>query len=220
MHFQLLFIDDHAVVIEGYKSILSFNCDNHTFESHSVYSAQEAYQHLTDATNNTIYQFVFVDYTLPECEELKLFSGEDLIPIIRKHQPQSKIVIITSHTEHFLLFSLYKNHAPDGILIKSDFTANEFLKSFEVISKNETYYSQTMLEALKRIKALDFYLDLLDMKIILLLNQGIKTKNLNDHLPLTTSAIDKRKLKIKQFLGIEKGNDEDIIREAKKRRFI
>ncbi|WP_415060167.1 response regulator [Flavobacterium sp.] len=220
MHHKLLFIDDHAVVIEGYKSILSFNCDNHTFESHSVHSAQEAHQHLTDKANNTIYQFVFVDYTLPECEELQLFSGEDLIPIIRKHQPQSKIVIITSHTEHFLLFSLYKNHALDGILIKSDFTANEFLKSFETICNGNSYYSQTMLEALKRIKALDFYLDLLDMKIILLLNQGIKTKNLNDHLPLTTSAIDKRKLKIKQFLNIEKGNDEDIIREAKKQRFI
>lgn len=220
MHFRLLFIDDHSVVIEGYKSILSFNRDNHTMESHSVYSAKEAYQHLTDAKNDAIYQIVFVDYTLPECEELKLFSGEDLIPIIKKYQPQSKIVIITSHTEHFLLFSLYKNHTPDGILIKSDFTPNEFLKSFEAISNGKIYYSQTMHEALKRIKALDFYLDLLDMQIILLLNQGIKTKNLNEHLPLTTSAIDKRKLKIKQFLGIEKGNDEDIIREAKRQKFI
>ena len=220
MHLNILFVDDHAVVIEGYKSILSFNHDNHTLESHSVYSAKQAYQHLTDTKNNTTYQVVFLDYTLPECEELKLFSGEDLIPIIKKHQPQSKIVIITSHTEHFLLFSLYKNHTPDGILIKSDFSSDEFLKSFELILTGKTYYTQTMHEALKRIKALDFYLDLLDMQIILLLNQGIKTKSLNDHLPLTTSAIDKRKVKIKQFLGIEKGNDEDIIREAKKQKFI
>lgn len=220
MHLNVLFIDDHAVVIEGYKSILSFNDYNFRIESHSVYSAKEAYQHLTDTKNNTTYQVVFLDYTLPECEELKLFSGEDLIPIIKKYQPQSKIVIITSHTEHFLLFSLYKNHAPDGILIKSDFTPNEFLKSFDAISNGKTYYSQTMHEALKRIKALDFYLDFLDMQIILLLNQGIKTKNINEHLPLTTSAIDKRKGKIKQFLGIEKGNDEDIIREAKRQKFV
>lgn len=220
MHSNLLFIDDHAVVIEGYKSILSYSSDNHTLECHSVYSAKEAYLHLTDGKNNTNYQIIFVDYTLPECEELKLFSGEDLIPIIKKHQPQSKIVIITSHTEHFLLFSLYKNHAPDGILIKSDFSSDEFLKSFTAISNGKTYYSQTMQDALKRIKSLDFYLDFLDMQIILLLSQGIKTKNLNDHLPLTTSAIDKRKVKIKQFLEIEKGNDEDIIREAKRQKFV
>lgn len=219
MHLKLLFVDDHAVVIEGYKSILSFNDDNHTLESHTAYSSKAAYQLLTGSGNNR-YDVVFLDYTLPVCEELKLYSGEDLIPVIKKHQPQSKVIVITSHAEHFLLFTLYKNHKPDGILIKSDFTPDDFLNAFNAVVNGSTYYSQTMNEALKRFKALDFYLDFLDMQIILLLSQGMKTKSLSDHLPLTTSAIDKRKGKIRQFLGIDKGDDEDIIREARRQKFI
>lgn len=220
MHYKLLFIDDHSVVIEGYKSILSYMDESYSITSYSVFSFREALTFLMAHQPKVDVDVVFLDYTLPECPELNLYTGEDLIPYIKEHQPTAKIIIITSHTEHFLLFSLHKNHQPDGILIKSDFTSQEFIIAFQSIVFGKKYYSRTMLDALKRIKSPDFFLDFVDMKIIMLLHQGIKTKNLNDHLPLTISAIDKRKLKIKQFLNIEKGNDEDIIREAKKQRFI
>lgn len=54
----------------------------------------------------------------------------------------------------------------------------------------------------------------------MLLSQGIQTKNLPDYLNLSKSAIDKRKVIIKEFFDIEKGNDEDILREARKQGFI
>lgn len=66
------------------------------------------------------------------------------------------------------------------------------------------------------VKVLDSY----NRQIIMLLSQGIQTKNLPDYLHLSKSAIDKRKVVIKEFFDIEKGNDEDILREARKQGFI
>lgn len=59
----------------------------------------------------------------------------------------------------------------------------------------------------------------IDLKIIELLAQGIRNKNLGQYLFLSNSAIEKRKkrLKIKHKIT---GNDEDLLNEAKKRGWI
>jgi DNA-binding NarL/FixJ family response regulator len=53
-----------------------------------------------------------------------------------------------------------------------------------------------------------------------MLSKGIKTKTIQEQLHLSKSAVDKRKVAIKSYLGIDKGNDEDILREARKRGLI
>jgi len=218
MPIEILIVDDHSPIIEGYKSILSFTEENHTLHFTEARNCETAYNILSDAKNH--FDVVFLDVSIPAYEKLNLFSGEQLIPHIREHKPKAKIIVLTSHTEHFLLYSIYKKFRPESIMIKSDFTPNEFLDAFkEVISGNE-YYSQTVREAIKKIAAYYAVLDSIDMQIIMLLADGIKSKSLTSQLSLGKSAIDKRKQKIKDFFKIEKGNDEDIIREAKKQNII
>ena len=65
-------------------------------------------------------------------------------------------------------------------------------------------------------KTLDSY----NRQIIILLSQGVKTKNFHEHINLSTSAIEKRKAVIKDYFGIIKGSDEDILREARKQGLI
>lgn len=218
MPIEILIVDDHSPIIEGYKSILSFTEENHILHFTEARNCETAYNILSDAKNH--FDVVFLDVSIPAYEKLNLFSGEQLIPHIREHKPKAKIIVLTSHTEHFLLYSIYKKFRPESIMIKSDFTPNEFLDAFkEVISGNE-YYSQTVREAIKKIAAYYAVLDGIDMQIIILLADGIQSKSLTSHLSLGKSAIDKRKQKIKEFFKIDKGNDEDIIREAKKQNII
>ena len=82
--------------------------------------------------------------------------------------------------------------------------------------KGGTYYSPTVKKGIKEITSKDLYLDNYNRQIIFLLSKGVKSKSLPNYLPLSMSAIDKRKAQIKDYFLIEKGNDEDIIREAKK----
>jgi two-component system response regulator NreC len=62
-------------------------------------------------------------------------------------------------------------------------------------------------------------IDAIELKIIQLLAQGIRNKNLGNYLHLSNSAIEKRKQKLKKKLNLI-GNDEDLLRKAKENKWI
>ena len=62
-------------------------------------------------------------------------------------------------------------------------------------------------------------IDAIELKIIQLLAQGIRNKNLGIHLHLSNSAVEKRKQKLKKKLNLI-GNDEDLLRRAKENKWI
>ena len=105
-------------------------------------------------------------------------------------------------------------------MVKSDFKSEDFLKAIECVLEGGTYYSFTANKSLKEVGTNNYALDSYDRRIISLLAKGIKTKNLPDHIGISISAIDKRIAQIKEFFDIQKGNDEDVIQEARKRGLI
>jgi DNA-binding NarL/FixJ family response regulator len=66
----------------------------------------------------------------------------------------------------------------------------------------------------------DIFVDEKNRKILHLLSQGVKTKNLADHLDISLSAVEKRKKQLKLLFIVEDGQDETLIKEAKKKGFI
>lgn len=220
MHVNLLIVDDHLPIIEGYKSILSFNKSGYTIETTAATSLERAYKIITQEPKTTFFDAVFIDLTLPEYPEQKLFTGEDLVPVVKKHLPNAKIAILTSHAESILMYRILNESNPNGILVKSDFTSEEFLVAFGVIMKGENYYSTTVLNYKKQLVPGNKIFDSYNRQIIQLLSQGVKTKNIQEVLHLSKSAVDKRKAAIKEMLDIDKGTDEDILREARKRGLI
>ena len=217
---NLLIIDDHPLLVEGYKSILSYNTLGFEINITSAFNCKEAQQVITDPKNSRQFEIAFVDLNLPTYSQENLNSGADLISLIKKHLFDCKIVVITSHAEAFILYNIEKKYYPDGILVKSDFTAEDLILAFETVLNGNIYYSDTVKKQLKSLASKERYLDNYNRQIISLLAQGIKSKSLPEYLPLSMSAIDKRKTLIKDYFNIVKGNDEDIIREAKNAGFI
>lgn len=213
-------IDDHPSMIEGYKSILSFNDLDYEIQVTPAYNCERAYHLITDIQSKAAYDVVFIDLSLPPFPEQNLHSGHDLATLVRMYMPSSKIIILTSHIEAFLLYKIHREIEPEGFLVKSDFTAEELLNAFNKIVAGNKYRSRTVQQNITDLMANDFLLDEHYQQIITLLAQGIKTKNMPEYINITLSAIDKRKAHIKEFFNIEKGSDEDIIKEAKKRGLI
>ncbi|OGS61053.1 MAG: hypothetical protein A2X07_00950 [Flavobacteria bacterium GWF1_32_7] len=213
-------IDDHPSMIEGYKSILSFNDLGLRITTTPAYNCESAYNIIDNTPVFKAFDFAFVDLSLPPYLEKNIKSGEDLALLIKNKFPDCKIVILTSHAEAFILDAIQKNIAPNGLLVKSDFTADEFLLAFEKIYNNHFYTSRTVVENIAELHEKSAFLDENNRKLITLLAEGVKTKNLPQRMNLSISAIDKRKAQIKYFFKIEKGSDEDIIREAKKHGLI
>ena len=219
---SILMIDDHPMMIEGYKSILSFNTINAEINVTSANSCKEAIDIIDKTEDLYSFDVVFLDLSLPPYEERKILSGEDLAYIIKKKFPVIKIVILTSHAEAFLLYDLKRKVEPHGLLVKSDFSAEELLNAFETIMRGDKYESKTVKEGIEELLSTknNIFLDEQNREIITLLAKGILTKNLTQYINLGQSAIDKRKAQIKEYFLIKGGTDEDIVREAKKHGFI
>jgi DNA-binding NarL/FixJ family response regulator len=208
-------IDDHPSMIEGYKIILSYNTLGFEIETTSVYNCESAYEIITNKKRN-IFDLVFLDYSLPPYEKMNITSGEDIAMLIKTHWPNCKIVMLTSHTEALILYNILRNVEPAGLLVKSDFSADELLVAFDAVMNGQIYHSITVKECTKELLSKKIYLDNFNRQIITLLSQGIKTKSLPNYMNLSMSSIEKRKVQIKDYFSIEKGTDEDIIREAKR----
>lgn len=217
---KILMVDDHKSILIGYKSILEHNDKNIDIEVTFCHDCQEAYNTITTTDNPISFEMAFLDRSLPPYLEKKLKSGDDLALLIKQYLPQCKIIMLTSHAEAFVIYDIVHKIRPNGLLIKSDFDDTELLEAFNTIINGKTHYSKTVTAALKEEITDRGYLDTLDRQIITLLSRGIRNQSIADELGLSVSAVEKRKVRIKDYLDIIKGNDEDIISECRRLGFI
>lgn len=220
MTVKILFVDDHPLQILGYKTILDYNDRGFSIEATECYNCKDAFSILSNTASRPDFDMIFLDRSMPSYEAEGIYSGEDLAVLVKKNFPEIKIVILTSHAESFIIYDIVKKVSPAGLLIKSDFSGDQLLSAFDAIVNGETYHSETVKKAIKELLSREDYLDSVNRQIIMLISQGFKTKTIASEVNLTESAVEKRKAKIKDYFCIGKGNDEDIIREAKKLGFI
>lgn len=215
---RVLAIDDHAAVIEGYHYMfmnLGGSYENPVFvKAYDCKSGHEA----ISGNKSTPFDIALIDYSVPHFEEKKIYSGRDLALLLRKTMPQCKIVMMTMHKEIDIISGILDNVKPEGFINKSDCNTDELAEAFKKVLAGETFYSRAVQNYITR-RNKGIVLEDIDVRIILLLAKGIKNKNLENYIPLSGSAIEKRKYNIKRLLEV-KGNDEDLINEARNKGFI
>lgn len=214
---NVLAIDDHMVVLEGYHSIFKMLDGDHELVFTKANDCRSGYEVIESRKSNP-FHIAIVDYSIPDFAEKNLYSGQDMAMLLRKTMPACKIVMMTMHKEIEIMASILQGIKPEGFINKSDCNTDELADGFKAVIENNTYYSKTVSTYLKRIEK-GIVLDEVDTKIIMLLSKGIKNKNLSKYIPLSDSAIEKRKYKVKKMLDVN-GDDEALITEARKQGYI
>jgi len=212
---KILMIDDHSGMIEGYKAMLNLNKDKHTIEFTEAYNCEEAYTIITNRENASRFDLIFLDYSIPPFPAQKIYNGEDLGVLIRKHMPETKIMMLTAHFDTIRLYNVVKKIQPNGLLIKSDYKPPQLLAAFEQVLGGEIYYSPLVTEKIRQPLLSRGMLDSLDREIIVLLAEGLQIKSIALKMSVSEDTVKKRKSKIKDLLDIDKGNDEDILKECR-----
>lgn len=217
----ILIVDDHPINVDGYQSLLSNIESNKNAEYLLAFDCKQAYNTINNyrLEKKTI-DFAFIDINLPAYEEKKMFSGSDIALLIRKVLPYCKIVIISMHKEPNWVNQIFKSLNPEGFIAKSDINYKCFPEIFKSIESNEIYLSQSIVFAQKILIQKNINWDNYDSKILQLIADGIKTINLPKFIPLSLSAIEKRKSNIKKQLVLEDATDKELIDSAKKLGFI
>src|SRR5690606_771589 len=204
----------------GYKNAInSYSASDYTFTIRQANDCRTAYNIITNPDTES-FDIAFFDISMPAYEEMNIFSGEDLAMLIKEKMPLCKVVLLTMHTELIKINNIIKNINPSGLIIKNDLTFDELLVAFNKILKNENYYSQTVVKFVAQSQYNNIELDPFDKQILYHLSKGTKTKDIPSFVPLSLSAVEKRKLNLKELLEVKGGSDVELIQEAKNKGLI
>jgi len=222
---NVLLIDDHQSVIEAYSNFLNqyeflnSNCKLNILKARCCDSAIDIIESRSNE-NDKLIDVAFIDMRLPESEDGRFSSGEDLGLLLKKKFPKIKIVIITGHYETLILSNLLQSVNPNAILIKGDIEGKIILEALTKVLNNEPYYSISVLNLLRKKISSTINLDLIDKQMIYELWKGIKTKDLVKSLPLSIGAIEKRKRNVRLKFGAKSKDDDMLISLILKKGFL
>ncbi|HWR93827.1 MAG TPA: response regulator [Flavobacterium sp.] len=213
---NILIVDDHPFIIEGYKNAINgYNKKGkYEFVITQAKDCKTGYEAITELGIEP-FGIAFFDLSMPIYEEKGIFSGEDLAKLIQDTMPECKIILLTMHTELLKINTIIKNINPNGLVIKNDLTYDELLLAFDKILKGENYYSQTVVKIVSQTQYDHIEIDAFDKQILFHLSRGTKTKDIPQYVPLSLSAVEKRKINLRETLEVQGGSDIDLIREAK-----
>lgn len=215
---KILMIDDHPMTLKGYEMSLIDYSQNLEFEIFKAYNSAEAIE-LLKLNVNDPFQIIFLDIKLPISQELNLISGEELGIKIKKDF-KAKIIVISSIGSPERVHGIIQNLQPDGYITKVETTPEVLIEAIDICLSNEKYYCRNVKNIFRIKDSTDDFLDKVDLKILYLISTGEKMKNMSEYVPLSLASIERRKRKIKIYLGVNGSSDKELILRGKEKGFL
>lgn len=218
---HVLMVDDHPMIIEGYKNALESYCkDDYKLTMDIAHDCDEAIAYIDRTPKSKPYNLALIDVQLPASSRGDITSGEGIAKYLKEKHNRARIIILTMHHEATRIHNILEKLDPHGFLIKSDISSSELHHAFEQVLNRKTYYSSAVNSHLRKVVANNVTVDQINLQILYHLSRGVLTKNLTNHIELSLSAIEKRKKLLKQKLDIRSESDERLLEEARKRGLV
>lgn len=217
---NILLVDDHPMTVEGFMNALlksNFLKEEPVFTK--THSCEGAYSAVTNAVRNkNLFDLAILDQGLPNYPEQFIESGSDLALLIKKHMPDCKIIMVTAHTEVLIVYDIAKKVRPDGLVIKNDITPDNLQEIVTEVLEGGLYHSPIVKNCINEIWKKELMVEDANRQILLYLSKGFKIKELEPIIYLTTSAIQKRIIRMKKAFDVT--DDTGLVKEAVKQGFI
>lgn len=212
---NILIVDDHPFIIEGYKNgITRYKPNEYEYSISQAIDCKSAYEIITDPRIEK-FDIAFLDISMPTYEEKGLRSGEDLAKLLKEYMPNCQIILLTMYTEELKIKNIIETINPSGLVIKNDLTFDELLFGFDKVINNEIYYSQSIQKMIDLAQQESIEIDLFDKQILFHISKGTKTIDIPQYVPISLEAIEKRKLNLKKILDVQGESDIELVREAR-----
>lgn len=220
MQYHTLIIDDHPTQVKTYMDIFDLVNDNLTLKFKAFHNLEDAFYFIKHNDTAKRIDLVLLDLNLPASSKHNLSNGADLAEIIKQDLPQAKLCFLTSHHDAFVLYDIYTQFHPQGILIKSDFTGQDLEHFFKNILEDKTFYTPTFKNAHQKIINSEVFLESYNRQILTKLAEGYPSKDLPKILGISLSAINKRKARLKIFFNTENQADSYMVLKARELGFL
>lgn len=217
---KILIVDDHPMTVNGYVSALTKN-DDAKFRPRftKAYDCENAYTLITEAADTAEpFDLVIMDEGLPPYPEKGIKSGSDIALLLNKTLPNCRIIMITAHTEVITIYNIAKNVHPHGLIIKNEITPDNLPLIVEEVLNGGIYQSPMVKSCINEIWKKKLMIEDYNRQILFYLSKGFKIKDIEHTMSISSSAIQKRIIKMKKAFGIT--DDSGLVKEAFRLGFI
>lgn len=219
---NVLIIDNRPILVQGLKFIFQTNFNkDYCIHINAVYSYQKALKMIRSLMIKSInIDVVYLNIDMYYANNIGLLNTKDYIDKIKFSLPNTKIILVSTKKNDYRIYNIIKTHKPLGFILENETTYDELIKLFVHVFNSNKYYCKTVNSIMSSFKNQFLWVDEIDYHILYFLKQGIKLNKYSKYLPLTYSAIEKRKYKLKDILVFKKCTDDQLIEEAMKRRIL
>jgi DNA-binding NarL/FixJ family response regulator len=208
---RLAIIDDHAVVLDGLKTMLS------AFENLEVVFTTQSAGELLDHFQSHLPDVLLMDIQMPE------INGIDLCKQITKQYPSIKLVAFTSFDDSNYVKQIFRSGAKGYLLKNSD--KHTIVKAIETVMRGEEYMDETIKKILlqesitgQRRSIFDVPLTKREKEILKLIADGLSSQEIAGQLFISLRTVETHRLNLNQKLDVK--NTAGLVKEAMKRGLI
>jgi DNA-binding NarL/FixJ family response regulator len=210
--YSFLIIDDHPMIINGYKTIIQSKFTSAIF--HEASNIEDAIE-ISNTVKNI--DFLLLDYNIGKPHN-DIENGIDLAKYLSSKYSPVKTIIITAHEEIAIVYNIHKKVRPNALLIKSDVNAQELILAIENTLKDEIYRSNKAQQALISMNQRTVLLQEDNIQILMLLDKGYKVQEIPSLIHKSLSSVQRNIVLLKEVFNVSENNG--LLREAKKQGFI
>ena len=194
----ILLADDHSILREGLRSLLSSTPDL------EIIGEAEDGKDTIEKARQLQPQLVLMDLSMP------VINGTDAIRIIKQRSPEIKIIVLTVHkSEEYVRATL--DAGADGYVLKDD-TSNDLLTSIKNVQKGKIYLSPGICDKVingylnhpdkvSSVRSWD-QLTLREREVLKLIAEGSKNREIADCLSVSIKTVEKHRSNLMKKLDL------------------
>lgn len=208
---RLAIIDDHAVVIDGLKSML--NAYEHFEVIYATQSGKELLAQLEIITPDVL----LMDIQMPE------INGIDLCKQLLRQFPAIRIIAFSSFDDSNYVKQIFRSGAKGYLLKNSD--KQTIVKAIETVMQGEDYMDETIKKIIvqesltgQRRSIFEVPLTKREIEILKLIAEGLSSQEIADKLYISLRTVETHRLNINQKLDVK--NTAGLVKEALRRGLI
>ncbi|MDH5398601.1 MAG: response regulator transcription factor [Cyclobacteriaceae bacterium] len=201
---KVLLADDHTIVLEGLRQVLSLH------ESLEVVGEAQNGEEVLQFIENQAVDIVILDINMP------VMDGITCARILKKDFPQIKIIILTMYAQKSFIEEIVKIGI-DGCLLKSN-TGKELKEAIDRVMGGKNYYDLIKTFRTDTEEIAQYKLSPREIEIIKLIAEGLKSADIADKLFISKHTVHTHRKNIMRKTGSD--NTSQLIQFARTNNLI
>lgn len=176
---NVFLVDDHAVLRAGLAGLIDAEEDLALVGQAS--NGQEALSRMAGRSVDVL----VTDQSMPD------MNGLELVRLVRKRYPKTRIVVLTMHEETYL-FREMERAGIDGYLLKRE-PASQLLEAVRAVGRGERYVSegvQSVLDAAPSHPGADYRLTPRELEVLELVVEGLTNEQIAERLFISQYTVE------------------------------